>query len=91
MLMNNNMYYEPELYELTDEEYYELLLMEGDISKNDNLAKNDYFCLEEDDFNQCYDERILRSYVEDIDGGDNFADYCEYIFEVYEEENCYEE
>ena len=77
--------------ELTDEEYYELLLMEGDISKNDNLAKNDYFCLEENDFNQSHDDRVLESYVEDIEGGDNFADYCEYIFEVYEEENFYEE
>ena len=23
------------------------------------------------------DDRVLESYVEDIDGGDNFADYCE--------------
>ena len=76
--------------ELTDEEYYEILLMEGDISENDNLSKNDYFCLKESDFYQPCDNRILKSYIEDIYGGDNFVDYCEYIFDLYEEENYYD-
>lgn len=84
--MNDNYMIE----DLTNEEYYELLIMKGDISKNDNLSKNDYFCLEESDFYPPSDNRVLKSYIIDIYGGDNFADYCEYIFEVYEEENCYE-
>lgn len=37
-----------------------------------------------------YDNRFFESYVEDIDGGDNFADYCECFFEMLEEEGYYE-
>lgn len=48
------------------------------------------FCLTEIDFYTTSDNRYLESYVEDIDGGDNFADYCEYIFELLEEEGYYE-
>lgn len=36
------------------------------------------------------DNRILESCIEDIEGGDNFTDYCEYIFEMLEEEGYYE-
>lgn len=36
------------------------------------------------------DNRVLESYVEDIDGGDNFADYCRYIFDLLEEEGYYD-
>lgn len=43
------------------------------------------------DFYQPSDDRVLESYIEDIDGGDNFADYCEYIFKLYEEEDYYED
>ena len=32
----------------------------------------------------------LESYVEDINGGDNFADYCEDFFELLEEEGYYD-
>ena len=42
------------------------------------------------DFYPPFDNRILESYVEDINGGDNFADYCEYIFKIYEEEGYYD-
>ena len=31
------------------------------------------------------DNRVWESYVEDIDGGDNFADYCQYIFNALDE------
>ena len=44
--------------------------------------------LTEEDFYPPIDNRVLESYVEDIDGGDNFADYCESMFELLEEE-CY--
>ena len=48
------------------------------------------FELSEQDFYFQTDDRYLESYVEDIDGGDNFADYCEYIFELLEEEGYYD-
>lgn len=48
------------------------------------------FELTEQDFYTTSDDRYLESYVEDIDGGDNFADYCEDFFELLEEEGYYE-
>lgn len=36
------------------------------------------------------DNRTWKSYVEDINGGDNFADYCEYIFKILEEEEYFD-
>ena len=47
-------------------------------------------CLTEESFYPPSDNRTWKSYVEDIDGGDNFANYCEYIFELLEEEGYYE-
>lgn len=47
-------------------------------------------CLTEADFYPPSDNRNLKSNVKDIFGGDNFADYCEYIFDVLEEEGYYE-
>ena len=29
-------------------------------------------------------DRFLESYVEDVKGGDNFADYCECFFKMLE-------
>lgn len=46
--------------------------------------------LKEEDFYPPSDDRVLTSYVKDIDGGDNFADYCEYIYRLYENEDYYE-
>lgn len=43
----------------------------------------------EDDFEEI-DDRYWKSGVEDIEGGDNFIDYCEYIFEILEEEGYYD-
>ena len=42
--------------------------------------------LTEENFYPPSDNRCLKSYVEDINDGDNFADYCEYIFKLLEEE-----
>jgi hypothetical protein len=50
------------------------------------ILDNQYKTLTEEDFYPPYDNRTLKSYIKDIYGGDNFADYCEYIFELYEEE-----
>ena len=36
------------------------------------------------------DNRVWTSNVEDIDGGDNFADYCEYFFGLLDEEGYYD-
>ena len=52
--------------------------------------KETFHILTEEDFYPPSDDRVLESYVEDIDGGDNFADYCEYIFDLLEEEDYYE-
>ncbi len=52
----------------------------------DDLFDETYNELSEEDFYPPSDNRVWKSYVEDIEGGDNFADYCEYIFELYEEE-----
>ena len=58
---------------------------------NGNYAPmEDIYYLTEDDFNQLSDNRVLESYVEDINGGDNFTDYCEYFFELCEEEGYYD-
>lgn len=57
---------------------------------SDILYEQYSFELTEIDFYPPTDNRVWKSYVEDIEGGDNFADYCEYIFEILEEENYYD-
>lgn len=52
--------------------------------------ESQYDYLTELDFYPQSDNRTWQSYIEDIDGGDNFADYCEYIFGIYEEEGYYD-
>lgn len=54
------------------------------------LRKQYYFYLSETDFYPPSDNRYLESYVEDINGGDNFVDYCEYIFKILEEDGYYD-
>ena len=46
--------------------------------------------LSEEDFYPPEDRRVLKSNIKDIYGGDTFAEYSEYIFDLYEEENYYE-
>lgn len=58
--------------------------------QNDNQKIDDDYYLSEQDFYPPSDDRTWKSYVEDIEDGDNFADYCEYIFELYEEEGYYD-
>ena len=48
------------------------------------------FYLTEIDFYPPPDNRVWTSNIEDIDGGDNFADYCKYIFKLYEDEGYYD-
>lgn len=56
----------------------------------DDLLYEEPCYLTEEDFYSPTDNRVLKSYIEDIDGGDNFADYCEYIFELCEDEEWYD-
>lgn len=60
------------------------------MNDTSGTLKNQYVCLTEKDFYPPSDDRALTSYIEDIDNGDNFADYCEYIFEIYEEEDYWD-
>lgn len=71
--------------ELFDDEFDDEL--ENDESNN--LRNKD--CHPTDiDFYQPSDDRVWESNVEDIDGGDNFADYCKYIFGVLAEEEYFD-
>lgn len=45
---------------------------------------------EEQDLYCLSDDRVLTSNVEDIDGGDNFADYCKEFFHMLNEEEYYD-
>lgn len=56
---------------------------------SDLLQTESYDCLTERDFYPPSDNRVFTSYVEDINGGDNFADYCKDFFELYEEEEMW--
>lgn len=53
-------------------------------------AKANKDCLTEEDFYPPEDNRTLKSNVQDIYGGDNFSDYCRYIFGVLDEEEYYD-
>jgi len=46
--------------------------------------------LTESDFYPPCDNRMWKSNVADINGGDNFADYCEYFFRMLEKEEYYD-
>lgn len=77
-------------------DFYELLNLFYELSekastkdsiKDSNKNKNlDFYELSEKDFYPPEDTRYYCSGVEDIDGGDNFADYAEYFFDTYGEE-----
>ena len=56
----------------------------------DELDRQAYDYLTEARFYVSSDDRFLESYVADIKGGDNFADYCESFFELLEEEGYYD-
>lgn len=56
---------------------------------DDSMQRSHYY-LTNESFYPPSDNRCLKSYVEDIHGGDNFADYCQYIFKVLEEEGYYD-
>lgn len=64
------------------------------MSKNkydftDLLKEQSCDCLTEEDFYPPYDNRYFQSCVIDINGGDNFADFCEEFFELLDKEEYY--
>ena len=56
----------------------------------DCMYTDDDFYLEESDFYPPPDNRVWKSLIEDIDGGDNFADYCKDLFKLLDEEEYWE-
>ena len=54
--------------------------------KKPRKQDSDYYELSEKDFYPPEDTRYYRSGVEDIEGGDNFADFAEYFFDTYGKE-----
>ena len=58
-----------------------------EILKELNSQNCDY--LSDEDFYPPSDNRYLQSYVIDINGGNNFADFCKEFFEVLDEEEYY--
>lgn len=70
--------------ELFDEE------LDEELDGQNNNLRDVNFALTETDFYPPSDNRVWKSNIEDIDGGDNFADYCQYIFRLYEDEGYYD-
>lgn len=70
-----------------------MLMMNNRYNFDDLLNKSDERvddCLTEKDFYPPADDRHIKSNIQDIYGGDTFADYCGYIFNILEEEDYYE-
>lgn len=56
---------------------------------NMELNEKDFY-LKDSDFYPPVDTRTLHSLIEDIGEGDNYLEYAEYIYNLYEEEGYYE-
>ena len=56
----------------------------------DYVWANDESCLTESDFYPPLDDRVWKSSIDDIEGGDNFADYCEEFFKMLDEEEYWD-
>lgn len=58
----------------------------------DDITDGQYYSryLTEADFYPSLDNRYLKSNIEDIEGGDNFADFCRDFFELLDEEGYYD-
>lgn len=74
-LFDNELFNEEFKDELDEEEFYS-----NDIDT----------CLAKDSFYNSLDDRVWVSNVEDIDGGDNFIDYCVEFFNMLDEEEYYD-
>lgn len=66
-------------------------LNENDLCFEEDLNSLDDSCFTETDIWQLSDDRVLKSNVYDIYGGDNFADYCKYFFDMLDEEEYFQD
>lgn len=63
---------------------------ENKIKKYNDIMRRHKSVLTEQDFYFNSDNRVWKSNVDDIENGDNFADYCEEFFELLDEEEYYD-
>lgn len=59
------------------------------VDDNKNIKNNknqDSYILSEEDFYPPEDNRKYRSYISSVYGGDNFYDYFEWFYDMYEDE-----
>ena len=84
--MNKEILYNDVCDDFEDEEY-EL----DDMDEQYTCSTNSDINLTESDFYPPQDNRVYESNVEDIEGGDNFADYCHYFFELLDEEEYFDD
>lgn len=73
--------------ELPYDEWDDDILVKQKIYTNTN---NQLYCSIEKEFYPLFDNRVWTSNIEDIDGGDNFAEYCEEFFKMLDEEEYYD-
>lgn len=72
----------------------ECLLNQHGFHLEDEFYKVDDNTYHEDSnnfYSSLEDDRVWTSNVEDINNGDNFADFCEDYFRLLEEENYFED
>ena len=76
---------------MTDTSVYKDVIKEVQRMQDDcifnYLYKN---VLNEIDFYPPPDNRVWETYIEDIEDGDNFADYCKYFFSICDEEEYFD-
>lgn len=65
-------------------------VVEQQRKKYKHILKKYNPILTEQDFYPPSDDRVWTSNVEDIEDGDNFADYCKEFFDMLDEEECFD-
>ena len=81
--MEKKFMFDEELFDSDDE-------LEEELDEQSYHSRDLNACLTEIDFYPPSDNRTWVSNIEDIDGGDNFADFCKYIFKLFDSEGYYD-
>ena len=68
----------------------QIINIKNNQKKYEHILKKQNPILTEKDFYPPSDDRVLTSNVEDIEDGDNFADYCKEFFDLLEEEEYFD-
>lgn len=89
-IMNNKFQYKNTIKEVLKMQDLDSNMLDDYTYEYITNSKNNEMHITEFDFYPPPDNRVWESYVEDIEGGDNFADYCEYIFDVLDEEEYFD-